>query len=79
VETEIDGESNTLVSDATQTPRPEPTRKNSFCVTGDGIRFVASEAFLPGGKSIFIATRMSKHRGETDRALRLAKGNICIC
>lgn len=78
VETEIDGESNTLVSDATQTPRPEPTRKNSFCVTGDGIRFVASEAFLPGGKSIFIATRMSKHRGETDRALRLAKGNICF-
>jgi hypothetical protein len=75
-ETEIDGEPDTVVFDATQTPRLELTHKNSFCVTGDGIRFVASEAFLPGGKSIFIATRLKKHKAETDRALRLAKGNL---
>ncbi len=61
-EAEIDGESNTLVFDATQMPRPEPTRKNSFCVTGDGIRFVATETFFPDGKSIFIATRLTKHK-----------------
>lgn len=73
---ELDGEPNTVVLDATKTPRPDPTRKNSFCVTGVGIRFVATEALLPGGKSIFIATRLRKHKGETDRALRLAKGNL---
>jgi hypothetical protein len=57
-------------------PKTEPTRKNSFCITGDGIRFVATESRLPDGKSIFIATRLTKTRNEPDRALRLAKGKL---
>lgn len=54
----------------------QPTRSNSFCVTGDGIRFVATQTSLPEGKSIFLTTRMTKSRGRTDRALRLVKGTL---
>lgn len=57
-------------------PKTEPTRKNSFCITGDAIRFVATETRLPDGKSVFIATRLTKNRYEPDRALRLAKGKL---
>jgi hypothetical protein len=62
--------------DATQVPKPEPTRKNSFCVTGDGIRFVATETNLPDGKSIFTVTRLTKGRNKPDSAVRLAKGKL---
>ena len=75
---EADAESDTVLGDATQTPRPEPTRKNSFCVTGDGIRFVATATPLPDGKSIFTITRLTKSRNEPDRALRLAKGRLAF-
>jgi hypothetical protein len=56
--------------------RPEPTRKNSMCIIGDGIRFIATETVRPDGKSIYIATGLTKVRGEPDRALRLAKGKL---
>jgi len=68
-----------LKLDADETPREvrvEPTRKNSFGITGNGIRFVATEKAVPGGKSIFIATRLTKGRNDPDRALRLAKGKL---
>jgi len=77
-ESEVDVESDTVLGDATQMPKPEATRKNSFCVTGDGIRFVATETALPDGRSIFTITRLTKRKSESDRALRLAKGKLAF-
>jgi len=57
-------------------PKQAPTRKNSFCVTGDGFRFVATETPLFDGKSIYIASRLTETKHKPDRALRLAKGNL---
>ncbi len=57
-------------------PIKAPNRKNSFCVTGNGIRFVATETPLSHGNSVFIATRLTKTRNEQDRAVRLAKGKL---
>lgn len=54
----------------------QPTRSNSFCISGDGLRFVATETSLPQGKSIFLTTRLTKARKHPDRALRLAKGKL---
>lgn len=73
---EVKVEPDTLLVDARQTSQQEPTRKNSFCVTGDGIRFVVTETPLPDSKSIFIATRLTKCRIKSDRALRLVKGRL---
>jgi len=56
--------------------KPALTRKNSFCVTGNDIRFVITETRLSDGKSIFIATRLTKTKKKSDRALRLAKGKL---
>jgi hypothetical protein len=53
-----------------------PTRNNSFCLTGDDIRFVATETKLQGTKSIFVATRLTRRKNKPDRALRLAKGKL---
>jgi hypothetical protein len=75
---EFDAEPNMVLGNAAQTPKTEPTRNNSFCVTGDGIRFVATETSFPYGKSIFMVTRLTKSRNEPDRALRLAKGKLCF-
>ena len=75
-ELEVDADPNTVLSNVVQTPKTEPTRNNSFCVTGDGIRFVATATSLPDSKSIFIATRLTKSRNEPDRALRIAKGKL---
>lgn len=57
-------------------PNNAPTRKNSFCVTGDQIRFVATETRLSDEKSVFIATRLTRIKNKPDRALRLAKGKL---
>ena len=57
-------------------PKPTPTRKNSFCLTGDGIRFVATETLRPDGKSVFITSRLTGVNKEPDRALRLARGSL---
>ena len=58
------------------TPKPEPTRKNSFCVTGDRIRFVATETVRPDGESIFTITRLTRSRNRSDRAVRLVRGKL---
>lgn len=61
----------------TQPARSEqPTRSNSFCISGDGLRFVATETPLPQGKSIFLTTRLTKARKHPDRALRLVRGKL---
>ncbi|AEG00705.1 DEAD/DEAH box helicase [Methylomonas methanica] len=68
-----------LKPDADEAPREvraEPTSKNSFGITGDGIRFVVTEKAMPGGNSIFIASRLKEQRNDPDRALRLAKGRL---
>lgn len=68
-----------LKPDVEEPPRNtevESTRKNSFCITGDGIRFVATEKVVLGGNSIFVATRLTKAKNEPDRTLRLAKGRL---
>ena len=56
-------------------PRPDPTSKNSFCITGDDIRFVATVTQLDG-KQIYVSTRLTKSKNGIDRALRLARGNL---
>jgi superfamily I DNA/RNA helicase len=61
---------------ATPARKSQPTRRNSFCVMGDGIRFVATETALPEGKSIFTVTRMTANKGVADRAVRLARGRL---
>lgn len=72
----IDEELKLNAEDATREARTELTRKNSFGITGDGIRFVVTEKAVPGGNSIFIATRLTKRRNNPDCALRLAKGRL---
>ncbi len=54
----------------------EPTRSNSFCIIGDGIRVVATESQLPDGNSFYIATRLPRPQHQSDRAVRLAKGRL---
>jgi superfamily I DNA/RNA helicase len=54
----------------------EAKNLNSFCIAGDGIRFVATETALPGGKSIFMGKSLTKSKSAPDRALRLGKGNL---
>ena len=68
-----------LKLDADEAPREvraEPTSKNSFGITGNGIRFVVTEKAMPVGNSIFIASRLKALRNDPDRALRLAKGRL---
>ena len=72
----IDEELKPDAEDAPREAMAEPTRKNSFGITGDGIRFVATEKAVPGGNSIFIAARLTGRRNDPDRALRLAKGRL---
>jgi len=71
----LDGEQTDSIEEASSN-RPEPTRKNSLCIVGNGIRFVATETIRPDGKSIYIATRMTRIKVEPDRALRLGKGRL---
>lgn len=73
-----DDEPVTVLSNATHTSKTDPTRKNSFGVTGYGIRFVVTETPLPDSKSIFLASRLTEHHNKPDRALRLAKGKLCF-
>lgn len=72
----IDEELKLGAEDSPEAAGAEPTRENSFRIIGDGIRFVATEKTVPGGNSIFIATRLTKPKNEPDRALRLAKGRL---
>lgn len=55
----------------------DPTIRNSFCVTGsDMLRFVATTRALPGGESIYVTTRLTVCQNNSDKAIRLAKGNL---
>jgi hypothetical protein len=70
-------------ADAGQDPQPaqrrpaaDPTASNSFCLTGSDVRFVATTTPLPGGKSIYIATRLTARRSSSDKAIRLVKGSL---
>lgn len=72
----IQGELELGGENAPNETRTEASQKNSFGITGDTIRFVATEKSIPGGNSIFIATRLTKPKNEPDRALRLAKGRL---
>lgn len=57
-------------------PRTDPTFRNSFCVTGSDMRFVVTTTSLPGGESIYVATKLTVRRDDSDKAIRLAKGNL---
>lgn len=57
-------------------PRTDPTPSNSFCVTGSDMRFVATTTSLPGGESVYVATRLTARRNDSDKAIRLAKGTL---
>lgn len=72
----IDEELKLDADEAPREVRTEPTSKNSFGITGNGIRFVVTEKVMPGGNSIFIASRLKAQRNDPDRALRLAKGRL---
>lgn len=51
--------------------------RNSFCVTGsDMLRFVATTRVLPDGELIYVATKLTVRRNNSDKAIRLAKGNL---
>jgi len=72
----IDEELRPGAEDSAQAARAEPARESSFCVTGDGVRFVTTEKAVPDGNFIFMATRLTGLRNAPDRALRLAKGRL---
>ncbi|HCB1812761.1 TPA: AAA family ATPase [Citrobacter braakii] len=72
----IDEELKLDAGEAPREVRAEATSKNSFGITGNGIRFVVTEKEMPGGNSIFIASRLKAQRNDPDRALRLAKGRL---
>lgn len=56
--------------------QPAPTRRNSFCVVGDGLRFVATQTPCSNGQSIFTVTKLTRYDSVPDRALRLARGRL---
>lgn len=72
----IDEELKLDADEAPREVRAQSTSKNSFGITGNGIRFVVTEKEIPGGNSIFIAFRLKAQRNDPDRALRLAKGRL---
>lgn len=74
----VDGGLESDLMDGRLPQKPQPTRKNSFCVTGDGIRFVATETPDSSGNSIFTITRLTQKKGGADRALRLATGKLAF-
>jgi len=72
----IDEELKLDAGEALREVRADATSKNSFGITGNGIRFVVTEKEMPGGNSIFITSRLKAQRNDPDRALRLAKGRL---
>ena len=66
----------TVLGQARQAAIPQPTRKNSLCIRGEGIRMVATGTPVPGDKTIFIASRLTEHKPGYDRALRLGTGKL---
>ena len=72
---ETDSDSSQTILNASA-PQAESTRRNSLLITGDDIRFIATETRLQDGKSVFIAKGLTKTKNNSDRALRLAKGKL---
>ncbi len=72
----VGAEKRTGLQDGCLPQKPQPTRKNSFCVKGDRIQFVGTETLNPGGSSIFTITSLAKRKSGADRALRLATGRL---
>lgn len=60
-------------------PQTEANLRNSFCITGRELRFVATAATLPGGKSIFVVKKLTAFQQDHDRTIRLAKGCLNFC
>lgn len=57
-------------------PHVPASRKNSLCILGDGLRFVATATPLQSGQSIYIAKSLTNKVQRSDRATRLAKGEL---
>jgi hypothetical protein len=53
-----------------------PNLKNSFCVTGSDMRFVATTTSLPGGTTIYVANKLTAHQQASDKTILLAKGTL---
>lgn len=50
--------------------------KNSFCVTGSDMRFVATTTSLPDGTSIYVANKLTAHQQSSGKTIFLAKGKL---
>jgi hypothetical protein len=53
-----------------------PASVSQFSLTGSDIRFVATERQVPMGASVWVATRMTTRRRDSDRAIRLATATV---
>lgn len=54
------------------------SRESSFCVVSENASFVATEKPVSRGRSIYVATKMHKRKGASDKAIRLAHGKLCF-
>ena len=52
------------------------SRESSFCVVSENASFVATEKPVSRGGSIYVATKMHKRKGASDKAIRLAHGKL---
>lgn len=50
--------------------------RNSFCITGSDLRFVATTTQLPDGTAVYVAKKLTAHKQAPDKAVRLARGNL---
>ena len=57
-------------------PLETPNLRNSFCVTGSDVRFVATTRSLPGGTTIYVANKLTERHRASDRTILLAKGSM---
>jgi superfamily I DNA/RNA helicase len=60
-------------------PQTKANLRNSFCITGSALRFVATTATLPGGASIYVAKKLTELQQNHDRTIHLAKGGLKFC
>lgn len=69
-------EANAPVATAQGERHDAPNLRNSFCVTGSDMRFVATTRSLPGGASIYVAEKLTSHHEAADKAILLARGTL---
>lgn len=72
----VDPEIDADLYDSGTLRKPQPNRKNSYCFTGNGIRFVATETPRADGDSIYTVTKLTGRKCGPDRALRIATGKL---